>query len=58
MIHEGWSSSTLQNDIAVLELSEEAKFSDHIEPICLPTGDEVEVENNENMECMLSGKFF
>ena len=48
--------SNFQNAIAILHLSEEAKFSDHIQPICLPTEDEI--VNNENMECIFSGKFF
>ena len=57
-LHENWNfytdpvSGTIKNDIAILELEEEAKLSDHIEPICLPTKEEA---NSKDMTCMLSG---
>ena len=40
--HSAYSPSTLDNDIAVLELSSEIEFNDGVQPICLPpVGDEV-----------------
>lgn len=38
-LHPGYDDRTLMNDIAVLELSHELQFSDHVQPVCLPTED-------------------
>ncbi|KAL1425306.1 hypothetical protein MTO96_019319 [Rhipicephalus appendiculatus] len=38
-LHPGYVDKTLLNDIAVLELSRELKFSDTVQPVCLPTED-------------------
>lgn len=37
VLHPGYEDRTLKNDIAVLELSRELEFSDHVQPVCLPT---------------------
>nr|XP_054926811.1 trypsin alpha-3-like [Dermacentor andersoni] len=38
-LHPRYDDKTLKNDIAVLELSRKLKFSDHVQPVCLPTED-------------------
>ncbi|KAK7070347.1 Tryptase gamma, partial [Halocaridina rubra] len=35
-VHPGYSRSTLQNDLAVLKLSERVNFNERIKPVCLP----------------------
>lgn len=51
-VHERYDSHTNQNDIAVVELSENAKISDHIETICLPNAGE---ERPVGSKCIISG---
>ncbi|KAA0185673.1 hypothetical protein HAZT_HAZT002186 [Hyalella azteca] len=38
-VHESYSRSTLQNDVAVLKLTTPLQYSDRVQPICLPTSD-------------------
>ncbi|XP_064116269.1 transmembrane protease serine 11F-like [Macrobrachium nipponense] len=38
-VHPRYSRSTLQNDLAVLKLTEKVEYTDRIRPICLPTTD-------------------
>jgi len=37
--HEAWNSSTVQNDIALINLSSDIHFSDEVSPVCLPMKD-------------------
>ncbi|XP_078245845.1 mannan-binding lectin serine protease 1 isoform X3 [Pogona vitticeps] len=38
IIHPSYKPGTFQNDIALLELSEEAKLNDYVMPVCFPDG--------------------
>ncbi|XP_066144714.1 uncharacterized protein [Euwallacea fornicatus] len=38
IIHEGWNSNTLQNDIALVKLPEKVTFSSYISPVTMASG--------------------
>ena len=42
IIHPGWSSVTLNNDIAILVLEEPLQFDDYTRPIDIAKGDEIQ----------------
>lgn len=50
--HESYSTSTLQNDIAVLRTADPIQFSYEVQPICLPERDYA-VDNQ--YDCEISG---
>lgn len=41
IIHEGWNSNTLENDIALLQLAKPVRFNKYVQPACLPGPDPV-----------------
>ncbi|XP_076766267.1 venom serine protease Bi-VSP [Xylocopa sonorina] len=45
IIHPGYSSSAFVNDIAIIRLTQEVPFSDHVYPICLPAADNLRNKN-------------
>lgn len=40
VLHKDFNENTVRNDIAMLTLSTEAKYSKYVQPICLPSRDE------------------
>ena len=38
-LHENFNQKTLENDIALLKLSQDAKFTKSVHPACLPIDD-------------------
>ncbi|CAF3277907.1 unnamed protein product [Rotaria socialis] len=38
-VNPGWNSDTIENDIAILRLSEPVNFNEYIQPVCLPGPD-------------------
>ena len=36
IVHEGWNSQTLENDIALIVLHEDIRFTEHVAPIAIP----------------------
>lgn len=36
-IHRGYTSETVQNDIALIELASPLYFNDYVRPVCLPS---------------------
>lgn len=40
-VHPNYTRSTIYNNIALLRLDRDVKFSDYIRPICLNTADEI-----------------
>jgi len=51
-VHENYERVSNQDDIAIVQLAERARISDHIETICLPEQGEV---RQAGSKCMLSG---
>ncbi|CAG7837793.1 unnamed protein product [Allacma fusca] len=41
IIHEEFVKTSAWNDIALIRMSDEVKFSDYVRPVCLPTNDDV-----------------
>lgn len=39
IVPKEFDTLTLKHDVALIELSEPANFSDYVSPVCLPTGD-------------------
>ncbi|KAF2360584.1 Serine proteases trypsin domain [Trinorchestia longiramus] len=50
-VHPSYSRSTLQNDVAVLTLTEPLRYSDRVQPICLPTSD----IHTDNLQATITG---
>uniref|UniRef100_A0A4W3JWE7 chymotrypsin n=1 Tax=Callorhinchus milii TaxID=7868 RepID=A0A4W3JWE7_CALMI len=50
--HPGWSRRTLQNDIAVVKLSDPADLTLHVSPVCLPAATD---DFPASMKCVTSG---
>ena len=50
--HKNWNMTAMQDDIAILKLSESVTLSSYISPICLPYGG---MKPDVGTECMLSG---
>ena len=38
-MHENYDPKTFENDIAILKLSQDAQFTQSVQPACLPIGD-------------------
>jgi len=50
--HPQYSPTTLNNDIALMELSKPLTFNKYVKPVCLPTAD---VEGKPNQYCYITG---
>ncbi|XP_063298884.1 mannan-binding lectin serine protease 1 isoform X2 [Pelobates fuscus] len=55
ILHPDYNSTTFQNDIALIELSEKAFLNDYVMPICLP---ETQVQTDEHVIISGWGKEF
>ena len=44
-----------ENDIVILKLSSPLEFDQHTKPICLPKSKSYEPENQNNVQCYVSG---
>nr|XP_032833052.1 MAM and LDL-receptor class A domain-containing protein 1-like [Petromyzon marinus] len=51
-IHPGYSSSSNDNDIALMRLAQPVEFTDYIAPVCLPEGDQ---DFPADMTCAIAG---
>ena len=38
-MHENYDPKTFENDIAILKLNQDAKFTQSVQPACLPVND-------------------
>ena len=41
IIHDGWNSTTWENDIAIIQLDEPFELSNYVQPIDIAEGDEI-----------------
>ncbi|CAF3034774.1 unnamed protein product [Rotaria sp. Silwood2] len=39
IMHQGYNSETLENDLVILELADPLIFNDYVQPVCLPDSD-------------------
>lgn len=53
-MHPEFERETFENDIALLELDSAVRYSDYIQPICLPPAHLYPYTDNET-ECFISG---
>ncbi|XP_011167330.1 venom protease [Solenopsis invicta] len=54
-VHPQYNSKTFTNDIAVLKMSSEVRFTSLVRPICLPVDDYTRSKNLENTYPMIAG---
>ena len=52
IVHPGWDSRRLNNDIAMFELEKTIQFNKYVSPICLPKADPP-----VGTECYITGDF-
>ena len=53
IVHEGYQDSRFNNDIALMQLAQPAKFGRNVQPVCLPNqGESPEVGS----KCYITGK--
>lgn len=56
IVHADYNSETLENDIALMQVNEEIKFTDYIQPICiLPPSQTTNLENEPHHVCIAIG---
>ena len=52
IVHPGWDSRRLNNDIAMFELEKPIQFNKYVSPICLPAADPP-----VGTECYITGDY-
>ncbi|KAJ8672960.1 hypothetical protein QAD02_004221 [Eretmocerus hayati] len=55
IIHPRFNPRQLENDIAILKLDKEVKFTDEIHPICLPSANDFRTEDIEGTNPFVAG---
>ncbi|NWX12148.1 TMPSC protease, partial [Aegotheles bennettii] len=53
-VHAEFKTDTFENDLALFELNSAVRYSDYVQPICLPPPD-LHPETDNDTECFISG---